>query len=325
MKKTKEQQLSNPFVVALGAVFCCALWGSAFPLIKIGYRLYEIDSADTGAQILFAGIRFAFAGIFTILIGSLLERKFLLPQKGMGKPVFSLSMFQTFLQYFAFYVGLAHTSGVRASIIQGANVFLALGVSALIFHMEKMNGKKLIGCFFGFCGVVLVNLNKTQGESGMQLLGDGLILASTLAYAFSSVLMKRYSRQYPPVLLSGYQFLAGGILLVFLGLAMGGTIHGSGFSGILVLGYLSMLSAAAYSLWGILLKYNSISRVAVYGFMTPVFGFVFSALFLEEGTDALNVRCILALCLVCAGIFFVNTSEKIYNGEGIGTVTKKEI
>lgn len=317
MRTTKEQQLSNPLIVALGAMVCCALWGSAFPLIKIGYQLYEIQSADTGAQILFAGIRFAFAGVFTILIGSLPEGKLLRPQKGMGKPIFSLSMFQTVLQYFAFYVGLAHTSGVRASIIQGANVFLALGVSALIFHMEKMNGKKLIGCLVGFCGVVLVNLNKTQGESGMQLLGDGLILASTLAYAFSSVLMKRYSRQYPPVLLSGYQFLAGGILLAFLGLVMGGTIHVSGFSGILVLGYLSMLSAAAYSLWGILLKYNSISRVAVYGFMTPVFGFIFSAFFLGEEADALNARCMAALCLVCAGIFLVNTSEKNGNREEI--------
>jgi drug/metabolite transporter (DMT)-like permease len=38
--------------------------------------------------------------------------------------------------------------------------------------------------------------------------------------------------------------------------------------------YLALVSAVAYSLWGILLKYNPISRVAVFGFMTPVFGVI---------------------------------------------------
>ena len=56
--KTKEHILQNPTVSAILACFCCLLWGSAFPCIKLGYQLFAIQSSDTASQILFAGIRF---------------------------------------------------------------------------------------------------------------------------------------------------------------------------------------------------------------------------------------------------------------------------
>ena len=77
MKKT-EHWLQKTFVVQTGALICCALWGSAFPCIKIGYELFQIKASDTPAQILFAGYRFTLAGVLTILLGSLLNRKPLL-------------------------------------------------------------------------------------------------------------------------------------------------------------------------------------------------------------------------------------------------------
>ena len=54
-----------------------------------------------------------------------------------------------------------------------------------------------------------------------------------------------------------------------------------------------------------LLKYNPVSRVAVYGFMNPVFGVIFSALLLGEG-EGLGLKALGALLLVCMGIFVVN-------------------
>lgn len=66
MKEEKRAQvMQKTAVVWLGALICCALWGSAFPCIKIGYQMFEIDAADTAAQILFAGYRFTLAGILT--------------------------------------------------------------------------------------------------------------------------------------------------------------------------------------------------------------------------------------------------------------------
>ena len=58
-----------PIVIILGAMLCCALWGSATPFIKTGYRvMFEGGKPDVPSTILFAGIRFFFAGFITILI-----------------------------------------------------------------------------------------------------------------------------------------------------------------------------------------------------------------------------------------------------------------
>lgn len=51
--KIKQEWMQKTVVVWFGALLCCLLWGSAFPCIKIGYRLFEVDAADTASQIPF--------------------------------------------------------------------------------------------------------------------------------------------------------------------------------------------------------------------------------------------------------------------------------
>ena len=65
--------LQNPVWLSLGALFCCVLWGSAFPCVKIAYPLFKIS--DTGSQILFAGVRFFISGIITFIVGCILEKR----------------------------------------------------------------------------------------------------------------------------------------------------------------------------------------------------------------------------------------------------------
>ena len=122
-------------------------------------------------------------------------------------------------------------------------------------------------------------------------------------------MIKRYSQEENPVTLSGYQFVLGGLIMVVCGLLMGGRLTVISGAGIAMLLYLAVISAVAYSMWGVLLKYNPVSRVTVFGFMNPVFGVILSAVFLKE-SDSVGVVCILALILVCAGIYIVNRAPK---------------
>lgn len=308
MKETKEVWMQKTVVVWFGALLCCALWGSAFPCIKIGYQLFEIGAKDVATQILFAGARFFLAGVVAILIGSILNRKPLLPRKGALGRIVWLSFLQTVLQYLFFYIGLAHTSGVKASIMEGVNVFIAILVASLIFHQEKLTARKMIGCVIGFAGVVLVNINGSGMDANFSLFGEGFIFLSTVAYAFSSVFLKRYSKEDNPVMLSGYQFVVGGIIMIICGKLAGGHISDFDAPAIGMLIWLAMVSAVAYSLWGILLKYNPVSRVAVFGFMNPVFGVLLSAWLLAE-KDAVGVNCLVSLVMVCIGIYVVNRAE----------------
>lgn len=301
----KEQFMTKTVVVWIGALICCALWGSAFPCIKIGYELFDIPSNAIASQVLFAGCRFTLAGILAIAIGSVLNKKLLLPKKDSCIKIVKLSMLQTVAQYLFFYIGLANTSGVKASIIEGVNVFIAILVASLLFHQEPLTVKKKIGSIIGFAGVVLVNVSGNGVDMAFTFTGDGFIVLSTVAYAFSSVLLKRYATEENPVVLSGYQFIVGGVIMVLCGLLGGGKLTTVSESGIAMLLYLALVSAVAYSLWGVLLKYNPISRVAVFGFMNPVFGVILSAILLHEA-DKLGLMCVVSLVLVCIGIYVVN-------------------
>ena len=90
---------------------------------------------------------------------------------------------------------------------------------------------------------------------------------------------------------------------------MGGKVHGFAAASTGMLVYLAVVSAVAYSLWGILVKYNPVSKVAVFGFMNPVFGVILSALLLGEGAQAAGVKSLIALLLVSIGIYVVNKKE----------------
>ena len=307
--ETKRSILENPQMVLPSAMLCCLLWGSAFPLVKIGFSWLNISSEDIPTEILYAGLRFTLAGVIAIIITSLISGKFLRPTMKSLPKVFSLSIFQTILQYLFFYIGLSNTSGVKASVIEAMNVFVALIVSCLIFRMEKFTAAKIIGSIIGFAGVVIINVSKGDLAGGLTLKGEGFILISTVAYAFSSVLMKHWSNEENPMMMSAWQFLLGGIVMSILGFALGGRISGFDLKSVLLLIYLASLSAIAYSLWASLLKYYPVSRIAVFGFMNPVFGFILSAFLLGE-SEAFGLKSIAALVLVCLGIYIVNYTKK---------------
>ncbi len=309
-KEKMQSILKNPFGVCFSAMLCCALWGSAFPVIKSGYEILEIGSYDYASQILFAGIRFTFAGVFTVIFGSIISKKFLLPKKNSIVNIGVLSLFQTVLQYLFFYIGLAHTTGTKGSVINSTSVFFAVIISALVFKQEKLNFKMALGCIIGFAGVVVINLNGGEFGSGMTFLGEGFIILSSLSYAFSSTLIKKFSQRENPFVLSGYQFAFGGVLMIISGLLLGGRINGFTPKAVAVLLYLAFLSAVAYTLWGILLKYNDVSKIAAYGFMTPVFGCLFSALILNESLSGSWIKTVISLIFVSTGIIIVNTVKK---------------
>lgn len=294
--------------IALPAMLCCALWGSAFPCIKIGYRLFEINSANTADVILFAGMRFIVSGLLVLLIAFIGGNGFIKLKKDVVGSVLIVSMFQTILQYGFFYIGLVHTTGVKASIITGSNVFFVILISSLLFKEEKFTLKKFIGVAVGFVGVVLVNLTSDGSGAGLTLNGDGFVLIAAISYGFSSACLKKFSAKHSTLMLSAYQFLFGGIILLLFGLMLGGRVTHYTFSGIMMLLYLGFISAAAYSLWGKLLASHEVSKVAVYGFTNPVFGVIFSRILLPDENSALGLTVILALALVCTGIFIINSN-----------------
>jgi drug/metabolite transporter (DMT)-like permease len=303
----KKNLLQNPLIVALGALLCCALWGSATPAIKIGKSLLIEDNVES--TILFAGIRFFAAGIITVLIYSIARRKLLYPKlKNMPK-VLTVSTFQTVIQYIFFYVGLSLTTGVKGTVLSGSSAFFIVILAALVFKTENLTFKKVLACLVGFAGMLLVNLNGLDFNMGW---GELFVIISTISYAFSSMFMKKFSAYEDPVVISGYQFIIGGAFMIVAGLLFGGKISFGDTTGVVILVYLSFLSAVAYAVWGVLLKYNPASKVSIYNFTTPVFGSILSYIFLVGERDNINlVNLFVSLIVVSLGILLLKLNVNI--------------
>jgi len=301
----KKEKMTNPIIVGSLAIVCCLLWGSAFPCIKIGYEWFQIK--DTGSQILFAGYRFFLAGSLTFLLGGVLERRVLILKRSSIPAVLGQGVLQTTLQYFCFYIGMSNVTGAKGAIINASSAFISILAAQVVFKNEKMTGKKWLGCLLGILGVVLINLASGTWGEGFLLQGEGMMIVCTVAYGISSVTLKLLSKKESAFTITAYQLLFGGALLLLIGKLLGGHVEGFTLGSTLLLVYMAFISTVAFSLWATLLKYNPVSKIAVYTFSIPIFGVILSGIFLGE--SVLSLRNFIALLLVSGGIILINKSK----------------
>src|SRR5690606_32394675 len=151
------------------------------------------------------------------------------------------------IQYVFFYVGLAHTSGVKSSIMNATGTFFSVVLAHFIYKNDRLSHRKIWGCLVGFGGVLVVNLGRGGPGSGMgfdfSLLGEGFVVIAAFALAAASIYGKRISATLDPMVMTGWQLLIGGAVLVGIGAVGGG--HLAAFdvlSGGLLL-YMALLSS----------------------------------------------------------------------------------
>jgi drug/metabolite transporter (DMT)-like permease len=306
--KMQEQTTiqKNALAVLPPAVLCTLLWGSAFPFIKIGYQVCRVEGPFS--QILFAGFRFAMAGLLVLLFQSVRLKQLCVPPHGSRMAVFRLGLVMTAGQYLLFYLGLAHTTGVRGSIIQGTGTFMTVILAHFFLRgADRLTAGRILGCLVGFAGVVLVNIGGTGGAFTFQ--GEGLMFLAAAMFSVGTLMSKRLTDRVEPFCTTGWQLFFGGVVLVAVGLLGGGrfTLLGATAWGVLL--YLAALSSVAFTIWTMLLQKFPAGQVAIYSFLTPVFGVLLSALLLHESLA--GGRTVAALALVSAGILLVTITVPI--------------
>jgi drug/metabolite transporter (DMT)-like permease len=293
------------FVVGV-AVLCCLLWGSAFPAVKAGYALLHVAKTDMATQMLFAGWRFLGAGLILLVLAVLGRRSIAVPRDRIASVV-GLGLVQTTLQYVFFYVGLAHASGVKSSIMNGTGAFFSVILAHVLYANDRLTARKAAGCLLGFAGVLVVNLGGSKGVKGLDfeftLLGEGFVVIAAFVLAAASIWGKTLSQKLDPMVMTGWQLAIGGAGLLAIGEIGGGHLSGFGVRSLALLAYMAGLSAAAFALWSLLMKHNPVGMLAVFNFLIPVFGVLLSGLFLHE--PVLAWKNAAALALVCGGIWLV--------------------
>ena len=295
----------NKITACAAAVFCTLLWGTAFPFIKLGYRVFSVEGGDIGSMLLFAGLRFSLAGILVICFLCAKSRRLALPEKGELLPILLLAAVQTAGQYLCSYCGIGYTTGANTSIITACSSFITVLAAPLFFKNDRLTLLKLLGCALGFGGVLVINGG--GGFAISTLFGDILIFCSTVFAAGGNLIAKGVTKGRNPVSITGYQLLLGGMILTVSGLISGGRLDLLNAQGVLILLWLAVVSAAAFSLWTALLKHHPAGKIAVFNLLVPVFGTVLSGLMLGE--QVWRFETLLSLALISAGIISVNISR----------------
>ncbi|MBO9131456.1 DMT family transporter [Bacillus sp. 165] len=298
---------THPLGIAVSAIFTTFLWGSAFPFIKLSYKELGIGQKDIAEQILFAGYRFFLSALIILLVFSVMGKQMKL-QKATAGAVMKIGLFQTFLQYLMFYIGLSFSTGIQGSIIAGTASFFQLILAHFYYKGDSLNTRKFVGLFIGFLGVILVNISR--GELKLEFgIGEFLLLLATISYSYGNILAKEGSKKMDVGYLTSYQMLFGSFGLLAIGIVQVGLLPFTfDLKAVLMLLYLSFVSAAGFMIWNTVMKYNQVGKVSMYLFLIPVFGVMLSGLMLNE---AIHAFVLLGLVCVATGIIVVNRTPNV--------------
>ncbi len=305
MEQPRTSIFQKPVWVVAFALTAAIAWGWAFPLIKVGFTAFGITPDMTGSKMLFAGIRFAAAGLIVLSIARSNRRSFKAGKASDWRFILAFALMNTTLHYYFFYIGMSHSEGSRAAILNSLSTFLVVLLACACFKSDKLTSRKIVGCAVGFGGILALNLG--GAESGQfTWLGDGMIILNALCGACSNLMTRGLSRRIDVFVGTGYSLAIGGLLLIIPGLAFGGTLPHVNTLGIVCLLLLIAISAIGFTLYNKLLSCNPVGKVAIYNSLIPIVGAITSCLGLGE---TFHLKYVLAGGLAALGIYIINKSK----------------
>ena len=301
----KVSIFQRPVWVALFAFTAAVAWGWAYPLIKLGFDEFGITKEMTASKMLFAGVRFTLSGIIVLAIAL---------SKGLSLKVYKPSgwaylvayaLLNTTIHYAFFYIGLSHSEGARAAILNSLGVFTLVLLGCAFFKSDKLTPTQILGCVMGFAGILVLNIGGGTG-SGFTFMGDGMIILNAVCSAFAGLMTRGLGRRANVFVATGYSLAIGGVLLMLPGLLLGGTLPSITAAGVGILFLLICISTLGFTLYNKLLSCNPVGKVAIFNSLIPVVGAVTSCLCLSE---PFYWKYLFAALLAMTGIYIINARK----------------
>lgn len=305
VEETKTSIFQRPAWVVVFALTAAMAWGWAYPLIKLGFGEFGITGEMTGSKILFAGIRFAISGLIVLAIARGKGKDFSVVRPRNWWYLLVFALLNTTLHYACFYIGLSHSEGARAAILNSLGVFLLVLLACLFFKSDRLTTRKIIGCAIGFAGILALNIG--GGDSGrFTFWGDGMIILNALCSASAGLMTRGLRTRVDVFVGTGYSLAIGGALLIIPGLMMEGTLPQVTIGGVVILGLLIAISTLGFTLYNKLLSCNPVGKVAIFNSLIPVVGALTSCLCLDE---PFYWKYLVAALLATGGIYIINKGK----------------
>lgn len=293
----KDKSIKTIFL----SLLVMALWGSLFPMVKIGYSAFNINPASTPEILMFAALRFTICGALLCVWSIFKKAEFEKPVLKSMSCILLMGLFAIVLHYAFTYIGLAYTDSSKTALLKQLGALLYVCFAFLFIKDEKFSFYKIIAGIIGFAGIIAIN---TGGGKISFSYGDILIILASVCTVISSILTRITAQKSSPFWVTGISQLGGGIVLLIVALVMGAGLPVFTVKATLVFSYICMASIGGYTLWAYLMRTVSLSQLFIVKFAEPLFACVFGAVLLGE--NIFKVQYLLAFVLISAGIAIGN-------------------
>jgi drug/metabolite transporter (DMT)-like permease len=286
--------------------FICFVWGTTWLAMKIG-----IAAVSPG---IFAGLRWTLAGAILLLIRRVRGERVLPPPRLVPRLLFVSVVLISLNQVIQLY-GLKYITAGLGAVISSALTPLALLIFTVALGQERFSPRHLGAIAVGISGVLMLfGPAALAGTLDVwKIVGAAGVAIGCLCYTFGSVMTRPMMRTLEPVQLAGLTDLIGGLVMLFVSLAIEPGARESmqlhwGWPAFLAWLYLlgpgALLSTTMYFL---LVRDWGASRPGAYAFISPVIAVIIGCgLFGEE----LDWGEAVGMVLMLAGAFMALRSPR---------------
>jgi drug/metabolite transporter (DMT)-like permease len=263
--------------------------GSSFAVGKIGLSY--------SSPLLLAALRFTLAGFIMAVIVIALKRQHP-ASKGNWIKILIIGTFQTAGVMGCIFLSLRTITASESSILTFTNPLLVV-VFGTIFLQTRYKLYQWIGVLLGLVGVSI-----TMGAQIEFKIGILFGILSAVFWAISTLLVKKWGSFIDTWVLSAYQMLFGGLLLLLGSFILEKPFFILNGNSLFILLWLSIMSSIVqFAVWYYLLQKSDPGKTSAFLFLAPFFGVLSGWLLLGE---TLYPSIIVGGLFIIIGIYLVN-------------------
>lgn len=279
----------NTFKFTLLILLTTFLMGSSFAVGKIGLSY--------SSPLLLAALRFTLAGFIMAVIVIVLKRPHP-ASKGNWIKILIIGTFQTAGVMGCIFLSLRTITASESSILTFTNPLLVV-VFGTIFLQTRYKLYQWIGVLLGLVGVSI-----TMGVQIEFKIGILFGILSAVFWAISTLLVKKWGSFFDTWVLSAYQMLFGGLLLLLGSFILEKPVFILNGNSLFILLWLSIMSSIVqFAVWYYLLQKGDPGKTSAFLFFAPFFGVLSGWLLLGE---TLYPSIIVGGLFIIFGIYLVN-------------------
>ena len=271
-------------------------WGTSFVATKT--VLHEIK------PVTIIILRLILASVLLTIIALSTRRKFSINLKSHGW-IFILALIAVFHLWIQ-VTGLQYTTAANTGWIIGtAPIFMA--TLGFVFYKEKVTLFQLVGILVALAGLLLLIGKGDITNIGLiENRGDLLVLGSAFTWGVYSMVNKKISLSYSPLMTILYLFLMMAVIIIPFNLnteTINSVISLSSISWMWILFLGIFCSGVAYVIWAQALRDMESAKVGAFLYFEPLVTVIAAWFFLKE---EITLLMIFSGLLITAGVFIVN-------------------